>query len=187
MARYKLLPEQIAALGMELPEDTGAHEEGGVWLLRFDVPGVGRVRIERGALTEVEEPLPPEPPVGSVVLVGADSASDAIVGVASGFVWRRYYNGWAAPGSEAHDFSPWAAVCRHGPLPVLLTPDPLADAPALPWSGRTESGEELYVNPTTPDTTGVWVVVGMSGHRVGRDVARQMGLALLRAVEEASG
>jgi len=176
---------------MVLPEDTGgvldsAQKFEGVWLLRFDIPGVGRIRVQREALVEVEEPLPPEPPNFSVVRVGVRPFSrndDAP---------RDGGRNWHGPSSA----ETWREVCdiareSTGFPPVLLVPDPLTEAPELPWEVDLSVGILTVSAPDDPDTGGR-IRVGVADREnresarlwFDRDVAGQMGLALLRAAAQ---
>lgn len=178
MTRYRL-PDALG--GMELPEDTGGvldttQNVEGVWLLRFDIPGVGRVRIQREALIEVAEPLPPEPPVLSIANFGDEGP----------FI-RRTLARWQNLGG--YDFE-YADLCRFG-SPVLLVPDPLAEAPDLPWSSNgadVRSLTSVEVNGRTVLDT-VNIGRGNPGQTamLTPELARAKGLALLRAAAVAEG
>lgn len=136
-----------------------------------EVPGVGLVRIARNKLTEVEPPLPEEPPVGAVVL---DRDGD---------VWARKDQGdkpWECGGLDAD----WEHLNnRYGPV-VRMVPDPVASAPELPWEYRDEDripfGVQLHaVEPLIAfDST-------CPRYYMPLDQAEQMALAILRAVREA--
>jgi len=106
MTRYRL-PAELG--GMELPEDTGGvldvligvhRARAEAWMLRFDIPGVGRIRVQREALEEVKPPLPPEPPLMSLVQVGVD------------FYHRRSKTGidWFKVGSD-NTWETWQRLC----------------------------------------------------------------------------
>jgi len=173
VTRYRPSDALIAALAEVLPEDTGSQMDprAGMWLLGFDLPGVGRIRIQKEALVEVEEPLPPEPPVGSVVL--ATTANKP-------WVFVREEPGWWYTTAMERAFT-WDDVCTRS-VPVLLVPDPLAEAPELPWDAFTGGRiGDRCVNRAIDQAGGVWVKVGSVEVRVDHTMARQMGLALLRA------
>jgi hypothetical protein len=95
--------------------------------------GTVHLRLPLDLLTEVAEPLPEEPPIGSVVraqLVDEDEPR----------MWQLitdhdYGAGWYAAGLGM--CFEWAALCKRG------TPVPLVPAPApvdLPWNLRDISG-----------------------------------------------
>lgn len=141
------------------------------------------IALPFSVLTEVERPLPPEPPPGSVVLVGAD-ADDPL----SGYVYRHYHGAWAVPGEE--DFTTWAGVCKLG-IPVRLVPDPFAEPVELPWrangrgtglSASIEVGNgamagAVYVRLVTPNAGPIQVGIP----------AREMARALWTAAGRAEG
>lgn len=83
-------------------------------------------------LVEVVPPLPPEPPVGSIVAAGyADNPLP---------IYRRWDEGWYAVGLQ-DGYSGWAEICalsmeRAGVAPRLLVPAP--EPVELPW--RSEDG-----------------------------------------------
>lgn len=180
VTRYQL-PDALG--GMVLPEDTGGQREvltdgtTAVWLLRFDIPGVGRVRVQKEALVEVKPPLPPEPPRGAVIKVGEALFHHHLRESAVGWVNLR-----------TDSWTTWEALHRRNDgVPVLLVPDPLADAPELPWVRNVSAGQ-LNVGVSGQDTR---VVVGVTDQHDDRAsvwidplTARRMGLALLRAAAE---
>lgn len=93
-----------------LPEELcGADYEGYVHggVLTVEVPGIGRVMIPASAVTEVKDPLPPEPARGVVVSVGV-------------FVYQRLDDDWYQPGEDFG--ASWAQVCSNG-TPVRLVPE----------------------------------------------------------------
>lgn len=174
MTRYRPSDALIAALAEVLPEDTGSQMDPrvGMWLLGFDLPGVGRIRIQKEALVEVEEPLPPEPPYLSIANFGEEGP----------FI-RRTNQRWQNLGGYDFDY---ADLCRFGP-PVLLVPDPLTEAPELPWEGPSEAGRrigvhldgDVYDPPLARITIDGRDMLSLAGDRT-----RQMGLALLRAAAQ---
>jgi hypothetical protein len=109
----------------KLPEWLGGHECDLKDLNKSD--GFARVRfvlnghevwidIDYMQLVKVAPPLPPEPPVGAVMLDGADVAWQRIRDDGSVLHWRH--------DGERRD---WAEMAAAGPL-TLLVPDPAADA-----------------------------------------------------------
>lgn len=180
MTRYRL-PDALG--GMELPEDTGGvldvrstgrgdvEGSGEAWLLRFDIPGLGRIRVQREALVEAGEPLPPEPPVGSVVLFGGEAVQRVEEGDAD-------TESWMGVGSSAR--YTWAFLCQiNKDHPVVrLVPDPLTEAPELPWRwGNGKFG--IDVNRDV-----VNVRIGTNFVTAEGLPLRPAGLALLRAAAQ---
>lgn len=181
--RYRL----HSALGGGEYDDAGDRTIGTVG---FQFDGIeGLVYLPRKVLTEVKPPLPPEPPVGSVVLVGADPAHDARSGLVSGLVSRRYGAGWSTPGDDSGEFATWTEVCDGGP-PVLLVPDPLAEAPELPWDPQPLDPDHPEATRTEVRIRHGWIEdtnqVGRTANtiRLTRDDACAKGLALLRAAAQ---
>jgi len=102
------------------------------------------VYVPRDLLTEVKPPLPPEPPVGSVVRNRYNQ-----VYVRSG---RETYPWSLAGGVGTYD---WVHVLAKGPgwvAPVLLVPDPLAEAPDLPYAHVDWEGDTVTVRKTKSST-----------------------------------
>lgn len=170
MTRYRL-PDALGGGEIEAEEMWGGCAGGRPEYL---VAG-SRITItmpEGTPMEAVAPPLPPEPPVGTVVLVGMVFEQ----------VLRRYEHGWAGPGDERGEYATWAEVCSLG-TPVLLVPDPLAGAPELPW---TDAGISVSVKVGVEVITRGQVRVVADGDYayLVPSVARQMGLALLRAAAE---
>jgi len=169
MARYRLPADLLAAM-VELPEDGGAVDEDGVWMLRFDLPG-GRIRIQLEALEEVPPLLPPEPGMQTVVI---DKW---------GYAWQNVMNGrgpWCRTVKD--DAAEWEELNqRFGPLTPLV-PDPLAGAPELPWEHQCSDERGPFKVSVSSAVTRAVYVEGWS-HLTAAE-ARQMGLALLRAAAE---
>lgn len=107
----------------ELPSIGGRHRATAEWYsskdggetVTFRIPGVGFVHVQRSALKPVKPPLPPEPPLWSVVLAkvpdwDAQSMFQRSDDHASG-------EGWYAPG-VVERFE-WAQLCELG-TPVLV-------------------------------------------------------------------
>lgn len=181
--RYRL-PDVLG--GMVLPEDTGGildiQHGDEVWLLRFDIPGVGVVRVQREALVEVAPPLPPEPPDWTVVGIRQSSGNYLVLQRQP--VITVEDSAWFIAGDHKCERHDWAEVCAFGP-PVLLVPDPLTDAPALPWYGAPASStRRLTVKKASTSDAVAQVEVGESFVAVNAETARQFGLALLRAASE---
>lgn len=160
--RYRL-PEALGGGEVEVLHGFARLEDDG----RVDVKmeGLSEVAtVPRTWLTKVEPPLPPEPPVGAVVV---DSEGDA---------WQRRKNEWGVrhwvtPTSGDQD---WATLVEHyGPL-TRLVPDPAAGV-ELPWGTQPR----------------VWVDESMVGVRyktdfwLGPDAARAMAAALWAAADAA--
>ncbi len=139
--------------------------------------GFDYVVVQRDALIEMEDPLPPEPPVGAVVLDR------------DGHAWQRGLPGrgnWCCT-EGAHAEDEWMVlVLDYGPL-TRLVPDPAVGV-ELPWrwyDGR-EDGSQIFVerNGTVRDR----VMVG--DHRdesvfLSPAVARAKAAALLAAADAA--
>ena len=160
-----------------LPEDVfdGGEYEGSLttfagepWV-RFDVGGV-RFYVGLDALTEVK-PLPPEPPVSSVVRCG-----DGYIHIRQGPSWTDH--------DSTHGYCSWSDICTHndGGEPVLLVPYPFAEPVELPWRVETHHdavGAEVFLSDG--------VRVGVLGRHIGIsfDEAYNMGRALWTAADAA--
>lgn len=118
MTRYKF-PDSLGGGEHEAASDDEGYPQVGFVLAGITNP---RLWIARKDLEKVEEPLPEEPPVGSVVraqLVDEDRL----------WVWERSTDhtngvGWYAAGVNV-PFE-WAKLCKRE-TPVLLVPAPAAD------------------------------------------------------------
>lgn len=140
-----------------------------------------RLWLHVGDLTEVKPALPPEPPNFSTVRVGK-----------AAFVRNDGSGGanWYGPGG----WLGWPALCETamtdtGFPPVLLVPDPVAEAPdlKLPWRCELPGGD-IYVGDYLNDSR-VWVKVTDQHDESGAvpiaaSVAREMGLALLKVAQQ---
>jgi len=176
--RYKL-PEALGGGEYEALTDYRS-KAGDDWRFRFRIPDVGLVDVPAESLTEVKPPLPPEPPVGSVVL---DQ---------NGRVWQSRA-GRPGPDSVSQWQSvmggqqPWTYV---GTLkPTLLVPDPFAEPVELPWEDASTMGTPIGLKISGHDemsldfghpgarfpTTGVL----LNGYR-----ARRLAAALVAAANE---
>jgi hypothetical protein len=165
-ARYRL-PEvlgggevEAARFRTELPGHTAV-----------DVPGVGTVILHTGVLTELTPPLPPEPTSG-------------VVRCDAGYIHIKQGPSWTGHNGV---FTTWVSIHRDCEGAVLLVPDPLAEAPELPWSGIAGSNDRFTVG-----RNGRWVAFTYDGPvkaGISPELARQMGLALLKAAagQEAGG
>jgi len=164
MARY-VLP---AELGGGEVEATNESYSGLPHLVAFDVDD-RVVVVHRELLTSVKPPLPPEPPVGSIV-----RCDEGYIHI------RQSGRGWT--GHDADRFTSWPLICRDCDGAVPLVPDPLVGAPELPW--RSDGGGlEVVVSEFNG---GVYIEDRDGGHTtvVGPRYLREMGLALLRAAAE---
>jgi hypothetical protein len=124
MTRYRL-PDELGGGEYEALTDFRSKAGDG-WRHRFNVPGVGLVDVPTECLIEVRPPLPPEPPVGAVVLFGGEAV-------------QRFEDNELADDASAHwasvgttDRWTWARLVEIGGTLVHLAsaPEPVA----LPWS-----------------------------------------------------
>ncbi len=154
-----------------------SSKAGDDWRLRFVLPNIGLVDVPASALVEVPPPLPPEPPVESVVLVGGEAAQR--------FEDNPNYPGtpWAGVGSGQR-YS-WAQLCTlggwHGDpvvAPVLLVPAP--EPVELPWTTRDTDDYNVEV-----DASDKQVYVTASAAYMTPDQAREMARALWTAADAA--
>jgi hypothetical protein len=183
MTTYRL-PEALGGGEVEIVPDPSATHPPMTGYVRVVIESAEEsfpIDLPFSVLTKVERPLPPEPPPGSVVLVGAD-ADDPL----SGYVYRHYHGAWAVPGEE--DFTTWAGVCKLG-IPVRLVPDPFAEPVELPWrangrgtglSASIEVGNgamagAVYVRLVTPSAAPIQIGIP----------AREMARALWAAADAA--
>lgn len=90
------------------------HEHGRPVHAVVTVPGVGSVIVPPTVVTKVEPPLPPEPPIGSIV---------RSVG---GVLYER--QGWVR--------YTWAEICHDGPVTLLVDVEPV-ELPFTVHSGGT--------------------------------------------------
>lgn len=119
-------------------------------------------------------PLPPEPPVGSVVL---DRDGDAWQHTGKDDLpWRGAHVGECS----------WKSLnLSHGPL-CRLVPDPADDAPELPWGcdDAEDDGDRLSIEPARRTDLAAFVKTSQDGVRLTAADARQAAAALLRAARE---
>jgi hypothetical protein len=168
--RYRL-PEELVGV-----DYAASSIQGGV--ATFEIPGVGRVMLPAESLTEVAPPLPPEPPVGSVVRAQAP-------GRESGGRWVFEHTDDGVWYTTAHD-RPYEWRDLRAGAPVLLVPDPFGEPVELPW--RCNGVE---VQQTRSDTgPGHLVHVSTKGASYGfdhlpPDRAREMARALWAAANAA--
>lgn len=112
--RWWIMPEELGGGTYQ-----GRFHEGGC-LIQLDVPEIGRVLLEEGALTEYV--IPEEPSRWSCVLVSSHHMEPDT------FVFRRYAKGWSAPClheddhrySSDHRYLTWAELCVEYGTPTLL-------------------------------------------------------------------
>jgi len=163
--RYRL-PEALGGGEVE-----GTITNGGLW---FSIPGCdSQARIPAELVVLVERP---EPPLGSIILDGKGYVWKAMREHASGVLWQTLTGGQRR----------WRDIDHPT---VSLVPDPLAQAPELPWVGSSWLGAEitidrdgnrgdihLGVRPAKNDVGLGWILPP--------DVAHAMGLALLKAAAD---
>jgi len=133
-------------------------------------------RLNVGDLGEVKPALPPEPPNFSTVRVGK-----------AAFVRNDGSGGanWYGPGG----WLGWPALCETamtdtGFPPVLLVPDPVAEAPDLPFTAHDE-GDDTDLRLREPDKDGhIPVTLGWGTSYLTPANARLAGLALLKAAQQ---
>ena len=172
MPRYRL-PDALGGEEMDDLEEAGAP----IGTVAFILEG-HLVCVARGLLTEVEPPLPPEPPVGSVVRAQAP-------GRESGGRWVFEHTDDGVWYTTAHD-RPYEWRDLRAGAPVLLVPDPFGEPVELPW--RCNGVE---VQQTRSDTgPGHLVHVSTKGASYGfdhlpPDRAREMARALWAAANAA--
>lgn len=167
MKRYK------AADGAEVVEylDGKAASKDFMWV---EHPTLGLIQVTRRRLTELPPPLPPEPSEPGFYL--------GFVPRCDPFIVERQADGWlnvsartfAKSWEELHDDWPGIELIR-------LVPDPLAEAPELPWEYVDDDGDRVVIDR---DGSDVFVNVrNQSGSdRVTVHVkANEMGLALIKA------
>jgi hypothetical protein len=103
--------------------------------LDIHVPGFdGAFTVPKHALIMVESPLPPEPPLWSVVLDR------------QGHAWQHIADGRGEWDCAVHDLgADWEELNRdRGPL-IPLVPDPFAVPVELPWTGESSYGTKVEV------------------------------------------
>lgn len=168
--RYRL-PESLGGGEFEAFIDYHRVGELGADFVRFDVPGVGLVDIERGGLTEVKPPLPPEPPIGSVVRDKNGRVWVSLQGPTP-YVWQS-----TVGGKER-----WAdLVAGRGPL-TLLVPDPFAEPVELPYT--LSVGHHTKVRISAP-VSRIGPIVALSLASGGRFVSPDMAPATARDLARA--
>lgn len=168
MTQYKL-PDQLGGGEVDAVE---YDKDGQTWIW-FPI-GEWMMHCRSDALTKVEPPLPPEPPIGTVML---DKDGD---------VWQRDNEtsdyGWVGTAVPAR--VPWECLnAKYGPL-TRLVPDPADDAPALPWECDDEDGDELRIEPTSRTDLAAFIKTTRAGVRLTAADARLAAAALLRAARE---
>lgn len=163
------VPEILGGGEYQLDPNTRGHE---VWSLL--VPGVGSVAFPKASLTKVEPPLPPEPGDRSVVRAGNSRVYER--NDAQATTDRNFARRWFSPGLVAG--ATWEYVCSLGPV-FLLVPNPLDDAPELPYDHRDTDGDRVEVG--TGDGDGDDVLLSFGGGEYEVEVDRTFALAVLKA------
>jgi hypothetical protein len=177
MSRYKL-PDVLG--GGECVFHSKGYQDG-CWIVELvdTMPGM-RLELESSALTEVEPPLPDEPPVGSFVAAGTNGNLLPL--------YRRWREGWMAV--ESLEDATWPEICaesqeRAGRSPVRLVPAP--EPVELPWTGSDADGDDdgrkIHVDCMLGLTL-IRVVSGQDAIGIALDVAGLRELA--RAVTTAA-
>jgi hypothetical protein len=173
VTRYRLIE---ALGGAEVQVMHGFARDDG--RLDVHVPGVvdGAFTVPKHALIVVKPPLPPEPPLLSVVLDRDNVAWQRCLD----FVDRPWFS---ATGPD----SDWPTLNRdHGPL-TLLVPDRFSAPPELPWTGESIYGTKIEVLPA--DFGHVNLAVRQSDCNVAAsfrpDRARELANVLWAAADQA--
>ncbi len=168
MTTYRL-PDDLGGWPVETSGPTGNRT------VIADGPHKGVVlAFPRSGLVAVAPPLPDEPPVGSVVralMSGEDEPwmferTPAIGGT----------TGWYTTSDETP--YEWADLCKCG-TPVLLVPDPVRDAPELPYEHTDVDGDRARIELTASGAR--LTCQGTDGQIVAVFVDRAFALAALRA------
>jgi len=128
-----------------------------------DAPG-GEYSV---SLEVLEEPLPPEPPSGTVM-------QDA-----DGDVWQRRGDVWHLCGDKGS--VSWEIVVGNGPLRRLIC-DPADNAPALPWADGAEGEIEDKIHVSHG---GGNVYIHITAGYLRPEEAQLRAAVILRAVREA--
>ena len=161
-----------------LCDELGAHPcvqygvaAGGDWTVIVDPVGGDsyKLTLPRHKLVEVKPPLPEEPPDGSAVF---DKDGDP---------WVRKESGDGKPWIHGGLDLDWSRLNeKYGPLTVLI-PDPVANAPELPYSRNVADGTWLRVElrRATGD-----LFIGADDTRLSPHEAERFAFAILRAVRE---
>lgn len=140
-------------------------------------------RLAKAILGEVEPPLPPEPGTGKHAQVEFA-------------IFRHWDDGWyqiteQGPWPDSKKTS-WPAICDYstetsGMWPTVLVPDPVQDAPELPWVfmlGDKSEIEIARVDVSGDDPSKVHVWVEYEAQNIPPAVARSFAAALWRAADQ---
>ena len=144
-----------------LPEALGGREAELIEWSATGYPSFASLQVDDVVVIVPQEHItvlvPPEPAVGTCVLV--DTASGP-----NGLVFRRYALGWTEPGRDADapgfSYYDWAQVCSYG-TPVALAPDPFAETAVLPpWeSGSGQRILEVRLDDDQDSVPSIYVQV----------------------------
>jgi hypothetical protein len=169
VTRYRL-PEALGGGEYEAVRQGG---RAGVVLIGFDIPDVGSVDLPRSILVEVEEPPPPEPEIGAIVL-------------ADGRPWIHTQHCWPSwLGTGGFEASWKDLLGDYSDLPVRLVPDPAAGV-VLPWRLGFPTGGTITVSRADVSLEkGVAMVSTPGPFVLGAADARSMAAALLAAADAA--
>ena len=118
---------------------------------------------------------PEEPPVNSVVTV-----LDLTTGIQRVFMRERLQaDGWVTMAED--EWYTWAAINEIDGDPILLVPDPFADAPELPYR---INGSLIDVKVFIDSRGEVWVQVMNGTTTMTGKMDRDMGLAIVAACDK---
>lgn len=134
------------------------------------------VDLVKSHLTPIPDPLPPEPSVNSVVVV-----LDLNCGVQRVFSReRQQVDGWVTMAEDK--WYTWAEINKIDGKPVLLVPDPLAEAPELPYT-YTQGGWRANTKVEIDGRGDVYVTIVGTQLTTRTKVDRSVGLAIVAAYD----
>jgi hypothetical protein len=177
VTRYRL-PEALGEVEMLTDQEPTRAVNEYRWVHHAEL---GLIQVHRNRLTEVKPPLPEDPGPGAWLVNGQVCVRTTEDDDAAPWCW---------PGALAHGTSTWSEwpdllkAVGVGPI-VRLVPDPLAEAPELPWETTDADGVDVRIGRTVP--AGRFAATVMVADYIGgltRDEACAAGLALLRASAE---